>query len=554
MGVYEKIMKDPHYSKLMSVAAGVLQTLSNTASLKESLGEKDADTFSDIAYTLSDTYSHYESNAKEGIALAKSLKSFLRKKDANGRKYYDALKTAAVESGIPMKTFYESLYYLDDKLEVGLDLPSLDRESVPPKTRIQGERSWENYCKAHLTGLPYTQKGKADYLAKALTGAFFAGERSRNPNAAETPFSTSAARKYTEQIKKMPVFKQLCKDPQAIDRLLKEGAEDPAKLFDTAVRMHEPFYQIPKEKAAEVLEKLKAMQPLMDGPDEHDEKWKALQDSISEIDLEDPQKSGTLKLKEIFNNTCAYMKGKKSLRKTEEGRRCFDQSMDILAELALCGEHAEAAAQSVIDRTNEVRLGHNKNYDEISLKDFGANKILNHMNRQDEELAQEYRDTLIARNGLPAEKKRNIKVFEDLPELDFTLLEPLPKGKLNSAMKVKDAVVECRPFASDAPLSFNDAKDQVAMILALSECQMFFKKSRENGKSAVMFDSMEYMPKFNNYMQDKTVHELAKKCMSPEGRRPYINGIGKEDALDAKKLREDYAQVKKEMEGPAVQM
>ena len=548
MGLFEKIKGTAAYRNKMAPATARLQSIAHSASFIQAVGKEAADQLSDIAVSLRDTYeSEFVDDELEAYSKLKGLKPLLKRKTKDGRKIYDVMKSTAIEQNLGIRNFYEDMYYLSEMLETDLDMESMDPSSVSPKTDIPGERSWANYCKAHLTDIPYSLKGKADHLSKALLSAFLAGERDRNPDAKEVPFSVPSARKLVESISKKPLFKQISKDPILMDKLLKEGAKDPSILFDTAVRMKRPFYHTPKATAHNILGNLQKMLPLLDGPQTHDSKWKDLYESIQSIDLNDPEKSGEKKLQEILEKTEASMKGKKSLRRSQADRNAFDQSMDVLAELAKCNDVTRAAALKLVDRTNEVRFGHSKTSHHLSLREFGMSRLPRHTNSTDVNLVSVYRDNLSYKAKEP-EKRYVRNIFQPYPMQDFTLLERVPKGTME--LKVRDGIKSCREFASDQELSKVEAAGQLTSVLALSDCQMYYHERKEIGKSTVVFDSNQFMQKTAEYMVDPAVQKLAEQMRDPNERKKYTIGGGDSFSFDADKLKERLAEVKKEMEKP----
>jgi len=559
MSIYDKIRADENYRKYMSGPVARLQTLAHAAEFKairpgrgSELTEEDV--LTDIASALSDTYGSLDSGEiKAGITNGRKLASFLKKRNRDGKSYFDIMREEALANGIAIQTFYEDMYYLDDVLELGLDIPSLDRKSVPEKYEIKEGMGWDEYSYAHLVNIPYSMKGREDYLARALTGAFLAGEKKRNENATEVPFTLKNAERLTKQIKDKPVFRQLCKDPDKVKAMLAEGREDPDRLFNMSVSLTRPFYATTREKRKEILERLKNMEPLLDGPTSKDEKWSRLHASIRSIDLSDPEKSGERKMQEILNNVTDYMKGRKSLRKSKNLQNRFDQAMDVLAELAGANEFAQSAAQILVDRTNEVRLGHDRDYDRISLKQFGARRIAGHTNTKDRFLVKNYQDTVEPRKAPRREEKRyKANIFEPYPELDAKLLERQPKGI--APMEVKDATSELTGFALGGEMSQRESLEMLSNILALSECQMYVREGRRTGETKVVFDSGKFMELSGKYMNDPAVKQLAGRLTDPDERRNYMNS--EDDCLDFNldKMRSDIDGIRKEISGAQKQL
>ena len=251
MSTYDNITEDPFYRTNMAPMFGRWQKLAESPAFMEAFGaqaETAKEQLMDALYGMQDAYSGYVEDIRDGIRAAQGLKSFLGRKLPNGKTFYDALKQTAKQNKVPLKSFYEDLHYMNEKLDLGMDMQKLDPELVVPKVRGIGEYNWENYAKAHLVSPPYSPKQKREYLAMAMAGAFLAGEKKRNPNAKETEFSKANAAAMTKYILGRPAFSQLAQDPNMVDKLLEKGAKDPDRLFDEAVRLKRPFYNIGADK------------------------------------------------------------------------------------------------------------------------------------------------------------------------------------------------------------------------------------------------------------------------------------------------------------------
>ena len=74
------------------------------------------------------------------------------------------------------------------------------------------------------------------------------------------------------------------------------------------------------------------------------------------------------------------MKGKKSIRSSDDGKQRFNQSLDVLGELSKAGTYAADACGSLFDRTNEVRRKHDANHTDLSINDFGLRSAEQHEN------------------------------------------------------------------------------------------------------------------------------------------------------------------------------
>ncbi len=77
----------------------------------------------------------------------------------------------------------------------------------------------------------------------------------------------------------------------------------------------------------------------------------------------------------MFDKAEAYLKGKKSVRMTEEGRESFDLAMKVVALAARDGNAmAKQRAQMIVDRVNEVRGAAPGSKDYVSLDKYVENR------------------------------------------------------------------------------------------------------------------------------------------------------------------------------------
>ena len=561
MSTYDNLQKDPLYRTVMSGMFGRWQKMLESDAFKAAFrpqGAKAAEELRNVLYGMQDIYgAEYEEDGKAGLKEAQKMKTFLNRKLPAGqdvarkteKSYYAALKQVAKKNKIPMKTFYEDVHYMNEMMDLGLDMEKLDKELVVPKVRNIGEYNWENYAKAHLVNPPYSPKLKRENLAKAMAGAFLAGEKKRNPDATEYEFTRKNADNMTKYIMDKPAFKRLCADLNTVDQLLEKGAKDPDALFDDAVRIRLPFYKIGDEKCREILGNLMKMYPLMDGANAYDAKWRALSESIATIDLtsDDPKLSGSGKLQEILDRTTEFMKGKKSLRKTDEKKNCFDQSLDVLAELAKASPQAEAHAQVLVDRINEVRKGHDSKYKNIGIRSYGVNSIWRHTNSEDEKLVNDYYNELKYEDGVrPKVRRYERHVFESYPMNDFTLLTRAPQGIAAKKLR-RTATRDLHEFMENKVLSEGDAVTFMAAVLALSDTKMYFRESGTIGRSDVVIDEGEYNNNVMKYVMDPALMPLARKYASPQARLALTGGSDDVLNVNIKQLKKEYADAKREL-------
>ena len=534
--IYSHINKyEPYFKTAMAGPTARMQSLVSSPEFKEALysgpiddeptkeqkqeirfANKASDALTWSIEAFGDAYGSYsDTQAVEGVRQSHQFKELLGTRGPNGGTFYDAMKAAAIKQG-KLDTFYNDMAYIDHAFQMGIDLPKRDPESVK-KAHPEHTTTWADYKREHLDNVPHEPEAKKDYLAKVLVSAF---EEGVTP-VRQRPFSPDRAEKFAKQLKEQPVFKKFCEDPGRVNDLLKNDPSKPGKHYNALMNMYRPFGNISKEKANSVLRKIKGMLPYMEGKEAHNNKWKELVESIETIDLDDPNNSGEKKLQELFDKTTGYEKGRKSLRKKEVERKCFDQSMDVLAELAKCGQYAKAAAETVVDRTNEVRLGHDRNYSKIGLGDFGASKIVKHTNKRQSRFAT-----------------------DELPEYP-SMLPPMPEKQLGKASPVGEYTELLEPLASDRQLNDLEAVQAVATAIALSKTPVYFynvkpdradmqRALKQGGKAVV--NGTRLQMSIMTLQNDPEVQKIAKKYKDPEARKVLFKDGRPQDALVTDKI------------------
>ncbi len=519
---------DPYYETAMTGVAGHLQTLSMSRTFEEAVGPEEADELSQFAELIRFSYASPDPDTREeAFTQLYDLPAYLKRTCPDGKTYLEKLKEAAEKDprGLGAETLYDDLALLDSKLRMGLDLPPL-KKAGPKKDADEPEKdavlTWREYARMHLTDVPHAPEKKAEYLSKAMVGAVMASHNLVVPQGEAKPFELDMANDTAKQLQNLPVFQQLCKDPMKVRQLLAAGKEDSGKLVLAAGQIQRPFSQCSREQCRSILEKLKQMEPMMDSPQGRSKKWERFRESIRTIDLDDPENSGEKKLQEILDKTVDYTKGKKSLRRKQADRNCFDQSLDVLSVLAEGGEYARLAAQAVVDRTNEVRLGHNEDYKKISLKQYGLRHIAEHTNVKDEATLEAFDSSFVRPKGT---LKRT--GFQVKREDDPSALEPVPKKHFKAGLyNLKDAMWDCEGLASDKTLSEADALSDVAAALALAETQVYYRAGHGGKKKGIILsanhtviDADAYTQKKVAMLSDPAVKELAKKYRDPEARK-----------------------------------
>ena len=106
--------------------------------------------------------------------------------------------------------------------------------------------------------------------------------------------------------------------------------------------------------------------------------WVKLHDALTDPNMKDTA--------QIFDAVEAYTKGKKSVRKTQEGRESFDLAMTALAIAAGGGDPAaKQRAQNLVDRINEVRGSQDeKHRNHVSLSAYAPREVSEQEKQQPE--------------------------------------------------------------------------------------------------------------------------------------------------------------------------
>lgn len=417
------------------------------------------------------------------------------------------------------KDLYTDLYYLDKTVGFDLNLPRRLPRSVVKPADLSKVKSWQGYLDAQLNAVPYDPAQRKEHLAKVLVGAFQAGRSTAKsilggPADPAKPYSASKAADYVKQLQEQPAFKHACKDPTLVQELLTADPKRPHKQFNAMMNMFRPFGNIEPEKSRQTLEKIQKMLPYLDKDAGRSSQWKDFTKSIRAIDLNDPNQSGEKKLQEIYDKTCVYMKGKKSLRGDEDQQKRFDQSLDVLAVLAEAGPYARLAANAVVDRINEVRLGHDKNYKGIKLEQYGLKGLSRHTH-------------------VPAAKT---KALDPLP-VHNAFLEWAPANRRKRMEPLPYVGKYAEPLYSTEPISEMDARTAIATAIAVSRRQVYYfnsipseqldqfmeTKIRLGGRAVV--DSSGLDMEALMLTQDPAVIAMAKRYTDPEARKElFRNG------------------------------
>ena len=311
-------------------------------------------------------------DVRRGLQQISGLKEFLHGKDTDGQSGYDKVKELFDDDNTDL---YRSLSFLENTLQVDLEVSGKLDEDYQPAWQVtdtDATSPWEAYARKQLAKKPETEKEQIDCMAKAMVGKFMHAlpVLKAEPGTAPGPeeaFSNSKAGAYAKQLKANPSFKRYFKDPENFQKHMK----DPSHLVSTCVNITQPFKNVDRLKQREILGKLTSLfanaqnrYGLTGGKE-----WKEYKKSLASIDVNDPD-SYDKQLQNVFDKASAYMKGRKSLRGNKWAQEKFDFAMASIAELSEAGEFAHNAAQALMDRTNEVRIGHDRDYQPKTLDEY----------------------------------------------------------------------------------------------------------------------------------------------------------------------------------------
>ena len=556
---YQEIMSEDRANllKMMKGVRGRLLTLAGSEEYREALGHHagDAEKLSRYASDMHTAFAVIRKKKKDkkdikgqkdaefnkrveqdevnGLRQSEKIADFLMAKDGYGNYYRaSALKEAAFALNGSTETLYEDLYYMNDKLNMGLPLREMFPASVYPKKKMSGQPSWENYRDDHLIEVPFDKKGREVCLARAMVGAFKAHQQKHT--GIHDSFSVKKARSYAEDLMKTPLFKKLCEDQAAVNQLIHEAKNNPENLHRVATQILWPFSIVetqPKKRERalaerrETMTRLKNMADLMDGYEEKNSRWNALRKSICTIDLTNPGDTGEEKLNEIFFAANNYLKDKLAGSNDRALQNRIFQTLDILAELSKCSPFAKMKVQMIFDKVkaasatraaNEIDVLENKiavdkaitanamlpldvvneAKDNIKANErrvkalqsyaksfkliyYGADRLTKHANVTNPLALNAYMEKLQPSKEQPLEesliiqpKEEPVTVFGRFPKNDASLLPRAPVGrKALTYIKLSDCtgVILSNTFVTDDQgEGIKISKEHAAMAIAAS--------------------------------------------------------------------------------------
>ena len=546
-----------------------------------------------------------------GFRQSEKIADRLKKMDRNGNyPVANALKTAAVQIYGSAEPLFEDLYYMNEKLNMGLNLAEIYPESVMKKKKMSGPPSWEAYRDDHLRNIPYDIKGRQECLARAMVGAYKVHQAEHT--GIHDSFSVKKAREYAEKLMKNEMFKRLSADRVAVDQLCHDAARNPQNLHKVTAQLLWPFCiaettpgnkrdEALKERS-EILTRLQKMTMLMDGTRGRSSQWKALQKSIRNIGPDEFQSGGEETLNQIFFAANEYIKDKLDGGKGAEQQKRVSQTLDVLAELAKCSPFARMKVQDIFDkvkpaiveraneeiskiqkRVNELEKEINdglditkgkrissqkavelmksidaekkqintikKNANSIAIRHYGAENLHRHTNNTQEFIIRDYLKEL--KLSGPEQERVSRTVYENYPDNDPSQLPLVPQNTVTR--ELKPLLKTIRSFIDSdqgegTRMSKNEVRMNIATALALADAEMYYQPKGETGKSQVVIDMQDFNHKNNDYLNDEAVSELAGKYTAPGSRKKLAakNRVG----FDIGKLQKEYNDVVKKMNRP----
>ena len=372
--VYQQLMSpDSDTREKFTEVSGLFENMAEAMADDDPQNEKEIKKLAEGFQSLENAQS--KEDVRRSLQQISGLKEFLHGKDTDGQSGYDKVKELYGDDNTDL---YRSLSFLENTLQVDLEVSGKLDEDYQPTWQVtdtDAKSPWEAYARKQLAKKPETEKEQIDCMAKAMVGKFMhalpvlKAEPGTAPGPEES-FSTSKAETYAKQLKNNPSFKRYFKDPENFQKHMK----DPSHLVSTCVNITHPFKNVDPKKQKEILGKLSVL--LSNAENRYGltggKEWKEYKKSLASIDVNDPD-SYDKQLQNVFDKASAYMKGRKSLRGNNWAQEKFDIALASIAELSEAGEFAHNAAQALMDRTNEVRIGHDRNYQPKTLDEYRIN-------------------------------------------------------------------------------------------------------------------------------------------------------------------------------------
>lgn len=225
---------------------------------------------------------------------------------------------------------------------------------------MAGERNYRRYYQLHtgaaVRDLPAQRL--EEYFAKAAVAAMLNGK-----DGEEKGFDLKELRRQAEKLRKGPNFRasMKCAGERAIREALQSG--DVREIVGM-IEVKPKRYALDQHAAIRLSEFGDVMKT-----EGRSAEWKALKDAMMDGETKDSSK--------VFCAVEKYFSGKKSVRRTKEGRDSADLALSALAIVASSGDEvARARAQLLVDRINEVRGTQPGDKYYVRLRDYPKEELL----------------------------------------------------------------------------------------------------------------------------------------------------------------------------------
>lgn len=260
-------------------------------------------------------------------------------------------------------------------------MPDPNKDSIGPSKEIQdrinkiyeedAKKKYENYIRQH-TGNKIDKSDpdkRIETLSKVMAAILLSDTKTTN-------FSKKLIDITADKLKRTLYLKDKTTTSQIRDALMsKEAAKD---LMDTQlVNYYNPV------NGRGLIEDMKKLFDNMMSSKDRSPEYKAMVKSVKRIADMDPAKLSTIQGQNYIIDANAtlmrridtYMKGKKKVRRTDDGKERFNNSLDALAILDKYVPGAHDMALELVGRINSVRNADNeKNKNYVDLDNFGPKR------------------------------------------------------------------------------------------------------------------------------------------------------------------------------------
>ena len=242
------------------------------------------------------------------------------------------------------------------------------------------QKGFDQYIRMH-SGYEASHQRKSvaiDSFAKAIA-ANLLKENKENKN----KFDVDMIHKVARNIKRMPEFKAIANDP---NRLM-AGMMDAQAVKNTQKTIIEKTFGISKDNIESYVTKMRTLYDNMSVKGSMSQEYKNLRKSIMKIAnigqtlnlrTAEGRKAASEVLVSLNANLLAdsekYMRGKKSVRGTNEGEFRFNNTIDALAIMSRYATGSKNIVQVSVDKINKVRKVDENHANYVKLENFGEER------------------------------------------------------------------------------------------------------------------------------------------------------------------------------------